>query len=92
MLAFIAFILSMLLLIVSIGCWIFTIVRAFQSGDAIIGILSIFCALVAFVMGWVNADKWNHRQVMMVWTGVVVVQIILSFVGGAGGVPAIPQQ
>ncbi len=63
--------------LVSLGCWIFTIVRAFQSGDTVAGIVSI-CPLGAFILGWINAGKWNHMGVMAVWSICIVINIVLN--------------
>ena len=41
--------------------------------------------LIAFVYGWMNAKAWNIQQVMMIWTGCVIVQIIVSVIGAATG-------
>lgn len=41
------------------------------------GIIGIFCALWAFIWGWMNAGKYGLKNVMLVWT-------LAMIVGGAG--------
>lgn len=73
--------------IISIGCYVVIVIKMFQHGDPLLGGISLgslVCLglgfLVAFVLGWVNVDKYQARQLMMIWTGVA----ILSFVLGGG--------
>lgn len=67
--------------IVSLVCYIMVIIAMFKAGDQTTGIvcLVLFCVcglgqLVALVLGWVNADKWNVRKLMPIWTA--------AFIGG----------
>lgn len=61
----------------SLACWIYTLVRLFQTGNTVLGVCGI-CPLVGFIAGWVKAQEMDHQKVMMIWTGVVVVNIILN--------------
>ncbi len=65
--------------LVSLGCWIFTIVRAFQAGDTTSGILCI-CPLIGLIIGWMNHTAWNHTKVMMIWTACVIFNILMQVV------------
>lgn len=76
--------LSAIVGLVSLACWIWTIVTAFRHGEALIGILCI-CPLVGFIMGWVKSAEWAHQQVMMVWSGCVVINIVLNVVVSSMG-------
>lgn len=71
--------LALICSLISLGCWIYTIVRAFQSGDTVAGIVSI-CPLGAFILGWINVSKWDHSAVMTIWTIVFVINVILNVV------------
>ncbi len=87
--------------LVSLVCFIMVIIAMFKSGDTTLGIVCIvlsLCgglgALIAFVMGWVNAAKWNVQKIMPIWTGAVIAGIVLAILtimtAPAGqGVPAI---
>jgi hypothetical protein len=60
--------------IVSIICYIMVVMAMFKAGDQTLGIVSIvlcFCGvgqIFALVMGWVNADKYNIRKILPIYT------------------------
>jgi hypothetical protein len=64
----------------SLICWIIMLVKLFQAGYTVPGILGIFCGLVAFVYGWMKSDELDARPVMLAWTGCFVGQIIFAVV------------
>jgi len=68
--------------IVNIVCWIMTIVKAFSNGETVVGILCL-CPLVAFIMGWVKSGEWNHGMIMIIWSVCFVANIGLNFVASA---------
>ena len=77
-----ATILSLLAVIVGIGtlvCWIMVLIKIFKTEGPLYGILGIICSLYALVWGWMNADKQNIRQLMMIWTALVVIGLALNF-------------
>ncbi len=77
-----ALILSLLVLAVGAGvlvCWIMVLIKIFKTEGPLYGILGIICNLYALVWGWMNADKQNIRQLMMIWTGLIVVYLAASF-------------
>ena len=67
----------------SLVCFILVLIKMFQNEQVALGIVCIvFCgvgAVIAFIMGWVNASKWNIQNVMWAWTGCAVV----GFIAGA---------
>lgn len=63
--------------LVSLACWIYTIVVAFQKGSVVLGIVSI-CPLVGFILGWVKNGEWGHQKVMIVWSICIVINLILN--------------
>jgi hypothetical protein len=71
--------------IVSLVCYILVLIQMFQHGQTGLGIACIvllFCcgigALIAFIYGWVNARQWNIRNIMMIWTVCVVINLIFT--------------
>ncbi len=71
--------------LVSIVCWIMTLIAMFQDkqdGGTLKGVLGIICALWAFIWGWMHAGRLGRKNVMIAWT----IAIIL---GGIGNVMAI---
>ena len=91
-------IISILLSLVSLGCFIMVVVKMFQNGQTGLGIACIvlvLCAgigaLIAFVYGWMKSSEWNIKNIMLAWTGAIVVNILLSIVGYSTGALALPQ-
>lgn len=73
----------------SLVCWIMVLVKLFQNGQVAMGIVSIFCGIVAFVLGWMNATAWNIKNVMLIWTaclGIGIIAQVLAAVMGAASV------
>ncbi len=73
--------------LVSLVCFILVLIRMFQAGDTVLGIVcivTIFCGiggLIAFVMGWVNAAKYSAQQVMLVWTAAFIGGVVFNVMG-----------
>lgn len=76
-------ILSIIIGIAALACWIMVLVALFKNGNVLAGVFSI-CPLVGFIMGWINVNKYNLMPVMLVWTGCIVVNVILNLVIGVG--------
>jgi len=70
-----------LAILVSLGslvCWILVLVKIFQAGNIGIGVVGIICPLVAFIYGWTKADEYKIKNIMLIWTVLVVVGIALN--------------
>ena len=78
---------GLLLMGVGIGmliCWIMVLIKLFQNEGPLWGILGIICGLYALIWGWMNADKYNLRKIVTIWTVLFVAYIVLYIlVGGA---------
>jgi len=66
----------------SLVCWIIMLVKIFQAGYTLQGVLGILCALVAFIYGWMKADELDAKPIMLGWTGCIIGQLIFTFAGG----------
>ena len=68
-------------------CFILVLIQMFKRGQMGLGIACIvlaFCGigtLIAFIMGWINAAKWDIKNIMLVWTVCLVVGVLT---GGGG--------
>lgn len=82
-------ILMILLLLVNIACFIMVLIKLFQDKGALHGILGLICSLYTFIWGWMNAGRLNIKNIMIVWTLVIILQIIVNVVFGAS-MSAIP--
>lgn len=65
--------------VASVICWIIVLIKIFQDGDVVLGVVGICCPLAAFIVGWMRADKYAIKNVMIIWTVIVVVNLALSF-------------
>ncbi len=76
---------SILGIILSIGglvCWIITLIKMFQKDNVGLAILGIICPLWAFIWGWLNAAKHDHKKIMMIWTACWILSMIFTAAGG----------
>jgi hypothetical protein len=72
------------------------LIKQFQDGGVLHGIIGIVtCGIWTFIWGWMNASRLNIKNIMMIWTGLIVICIILNVLGGGmaysfGSNPAVP--
>ena len=66
----------------SIICFIMVLIKLFQDKGALHGILGLICGLYTFIWGWLNADRLGVKNIMIIWSLLIIVNIILGFVGG----------
>lgn len=76
-------IVSWLASIVCLVCWIMVLIKMFPAEGPLKGILAIICGLYAFIWGWMNASRFNLRNVMLAWTIGILVAIVMSFMGAS---------
>jgi len=76
------FILMALVGLAMFVCYIMVLIRLFKSAGALQGIIGIICGLWTFIWGWMNAAKEGIKNIMMIWTGLMVLYIILGALGG----------
>ena len=83
-------ILLILVLLANIACFIMVLIKLFQDKGALHGILGLICSLYTFIWGWMNAGRLNIRNIMIIWTVIIILQIILNAVFGASmaGMPS----
>jgi len=75
-------ILAMVAGIAALVCQIIVVVKMFQTAGALQGIIGLICGLWAFIWGWMNAGKVGIKNVMMIWTGLIILYIILAIASG----------
>jgi len=75
-------ILGMVIWLGCIICLVLVLIKMFQSAGVLHGILGIICTLYAFIWGWINADKEGIKNIMLIWTLLIVISIVLGFFGG----------
>lgn len=77
---------QILQLLISLGvfvCFIIVLIKQFQTGGAVHGIIGIItCSIWTFIWGWMNSSKAGIKNIMLIWTVLFVVSIILTIVYG----------
>ncbi|CAN5362122.1 hypothetical protein BH09PLA1_BH09PLA1_34320 [soil metagenome] len=67
----------------SLACWIIMLVKIFQSGDTLWGVLGL-CPLVAFIYGWVKVKELDAQKIMLIWSVCVAANLLLNIMFRAG--------
>lgn len=81
-----------LLALIAFVVQILVVVKMFQNAGALHGILGIICGLYAYIWGWMNSGKLNIRNLMIIWTALIILIIILNLVFGASMAANYPVQ
>lgn len=74
--------LALVALIACIICQIIVAVKIFQNDGALKGILALICGLFGLIWGWMNATRLGIKNIMMIWTVLIIIYIILSMLSG----------
>ena len=70
--------------IASFICFIVVVIKQFQDAGPIHGVIGIItCGIWTLIWGWMNADRLGIKNLMLTWTGLIVLSILLQFMGGA---------
>ncbi len=70
-------IVSLVASIVSVVCLVLVLLKLFPDKGVGWGIFGIFCGIYTFIWGWQNKDQYNLQQIMLIWTGAIVANIVL---------------
>ena len=71
-------ILALVVLVGCIICQIIVAIKIFQNDGALKGILALICGLFGLIWGWMNASTLNIKNVMILWTVLIVVGAVLN--------------
>ena len=75
-------ILAVVVLVGIIICQIIVAIKIFQNDGALKGILALICGLFGLIWGWMNAARLGVKQIMMIWTVLILIYCILAAMGG----------
>jgi len=75
-------ILGLVLWLGCVICFIIVLIKLFQNEGALKGILGLICALYAFIWGWMNATRLNIKNIMMIWTLLIILSIVVNIASG----------
>lgn len=68
----------------SLVCWIMVLIKQFQLGSMVHGIIGLVtCGLWTLIWGWMNAKKHNLRNLMLIWTILIVIGLVVQGAGMA---------
>ncbi len=59
---------------------ILVLIKLFKKEGVLKGILGIICMLYTYIWGWMHVKDENLKNVMYIWTGLIVLGIILNVV------------
>lgn len=77
-------ILAMLVGLASFICFIMVLIKQFQNAGAVHGIIGIItCGIWTFIWGWMNANNLGIKNIMMIWTLLIVVGIAINLIFGS---------
>jgi hypothetical protein len=69
--------------LVNLACLIIVLIKLFQEKGVLHGILGLICGLYTFIWGWMNVDRLNIRNIMIVWSVCIVLAIVLNLIGSS---------
>lgn len=66
--------------LLNLGCLIYVLVKMYPKEGLLKTILGFICGLYAFIWGWQNVKNYdaNFKNIMYVWTGLILLSIILN--------------
>jgi hypothetical protein len=82
--------LSMCLGVGSLICWIIVLIKQFQTAGVVHGIIGIVtCGIWTFIWGWMNASNLNIKNIMLIWTVLIVAGLVIRFAFLGGMYPSV---
>lgn len=78
-------ILAILVFLGCLICWIIVLIKQFQTAGPLHGIIGIItCGIWTFIWGWMHANELGIRNIMMIWSVLIIISMVLRFAFGAG--------
>ena len=71
-------ILGLVLWLGCIICFIIVLIKLFQENGVLHGILGLICGLYTFIWGWINATRLNIKNIMVIWTLLIILSIVVN--------------
>jgi hypothetical protein len=66
----------------SFVCFVMVLIKQFQDAGPMHGIIGIVtCGIWTLIWGWMNGTRLGIKNLVMAWTGLIVLGIILQVVG-----------
>jgi len=80
-------ILGTLIVIGCVICFVIVLIKLFQNEGALKGILGLICGLYTFIWGWMNATKLGIKNIMLIWTILLLIALVFNFALGVSMIP-----
>ena len=75
-------ILASLVALGSLVCFVMVLIKQFQTAGALHGIIGLItCGIWTFIWGWMKASTLNIKNIMLAWTGLIVLAFVLNMMG-----------
>ena len=75
-------ILASLVALGSLVCFVMVLIKQFQTAGALHGIIGLItCGIWTFIWGWMKASTLNIKNIMLAWTGLIVLSVVLNMMG-----------
>lgn len=71
--------------LVNLVCAIMVLVKLFQEKGVLHAVLGFLCFLYTFIWGWMNVDRLNIRNIMLIWSVCLALAIIFNIILSAMG-------
>jgi hypothetical protein len=66
----------------SLVCFVMVLIKQFQTAGALHGIIGLItCGIWTFIWGWMRASTLNIKNIMLAWTGLIVLAFVLNMMG-----------
>lgn len=75
--------LSMVIGLVCLVLAIMVLIKQFKNAGPVHGIIGIVtCGIWTFIWGWMNASKYDLKKIMIIWTALIVLNVVITLLGG----------
>ena len=66
----------------SLVCFVMVLIKQFKTEGALHGVIGLVtCGIWTFIWGWMRASTLNIKNIMLAWTGLIVLSIVLNMMG-----------
>jgi hypothetical protein len=75
-------ILASLVGLASLVCFVIVLIKQFQTAGPLHGVIGLVtCGIWTFIWGWMRAGALNLKNIMLIWTGLIVLAVVLNMMG-----------
>lgn len=75
-------IIALLLWLGCVICGVIVLIKLFQEKGILHGILGLICGLYTFIWGWMNATRLGIKNIMIIWTLLILLSIVVNVAFG----------